>query len=304
MAAEEQRLRETEPYRAAPQSMAAGLDGKCGRLKMRFERDSRGRSVLRHLERRAPMIVQQELYFDEAMPEMPCVYILSSGGPYVDGDRYEQVIELGRAAFAHVSTGAATKVASMRHNHAAISQRFLLEDDAYLEYIPEPVIPCRHARFVSDTTLSVAASATLLHAEIYSSGRRYHGEHFAYDMLSVAMRGERPSGERLFSEKMLIRPALESPATVGVMGDCEIFATALLLTTEHHAAAIYEAVPSGMFRAEGFMAGISPLPNRCGVIYRVAGYETEVVKGVVRAFADRVRREVMQRPLPKEFVWR
>ena len=29
---------------------------------------------------RLPLIVQQELYFDEGMPEMPCVYILSSGG--------------------------------------------------------------------------------------------------------------------------------------------------------------------------------------------------------------------------------
>lgn len=49
------------------------------------------------LDRRAPLIVQQELYFDEEMPGMPCVYILSSGGPNVDGDRYVQNFSVGPA---------------------------------------------------------------------------------------------------------------------------------------------------------------------------------------------------------------
>ena len=80
---------------------------------MLFELDSEGRSILRELERHTPIIVQQELYFDEAMPTMPCVYLLSSGGPNVDGDRYEHYITLRRNAFAHISTGAATKLAEM-----------------------------------------------------------------------------------------------------------------------------------------------------------------------------------------------
>ncbi len=297
-------LRETGPYRAEPQSMTSGMSGKRGYLKMRFERDSRGRSVLRHLERRAPIIVQQELYFDEAMPEMPCVYILSSGGPHVDGDRYEQVVEFAEDTCAHISTGAATKIASMRHNFSALEQRFVLAAGAYMEYLPEPTIPSRGSRLVSDTTLTVDASATALYAEIYSSGRRHHGEHFSYDMLSLATRGRRLSGELLFSEKMLVRPALCNPATVGTMGRYEIFASVFLMTPASHAAEVYEMTRSGIFRDEGLMAGITRLPNACGLVYRVAGCETEPVKRAVRAFADTVRRNVKGRPLPAEFVWR
>ncbi|MDE7141963.1 MAG: urease accessory protein UreD, partial [Muribaculaceae bacterium] len=103
--------REMRPYTATPRAMYVGAPGKHGYLRLGFELDSRGRSILRDLDRRAPLIVQQELYFDEEMPEMPCVYILSSGGPNVDGDRYRQVITLKKDAMAFVSTGAATKLA-------------------------------------------------------------------------------------------------------------------------------------------------------------------------------------------------
>ncbi|MDE7451555.1 MAG: urease accessory protein UreD, partial [Alistipes sp.] len=136
--------KEMRPFAGA---LHTAPDGKRGYLYMGFELDRDGKSILRELERRTPIIVQQELYFDEAMPEMPCVYILSSGGPNVDGDRYEQHFVVRRDAFAHVSTGAATKLAEMRRNYSGMVQRFELEAGAYLEYLPEPVIPCRHTRY-------------------------------------------------------------------------------------------------------------------------------------------------------------
>ena len=92
--------REMNRYLREPEAMYVGAPGKHGYLRMGFELDKTGKSIMRDLERRAPLIVQQELYFDEAMPEMPCVYILSSGGPNVDGDRYRQDITVKKDAFA------------------------------------------------------------------------------------------------------------------------------------------------------------------------------------------------------------
>ncbi|MBQ5715712.1 MAG: urease accessory protein UreD, partial [Alistipes sp.] len=93
--------------------MMAGVSsvGKRGELLMRFERDRSGRSILREMYRRAPVIVQQALYFDEQLPQLPCVYILSAGGPVVEGDEYDYEIALKEGSCAHISTGAATKVA-------------------------------------------------------------------------------------------------------------------------------------------------------------------------------------------------
>lgn len=145
--------KEMSPYLEEPKAMPVGTPGKMGYLYLGFELDDDGKSIMRDLERHAPLIVQQELYFDEGMPEMPCVYILSSGGPNVDGDRYEQRFVVRKGAYAHISTGAATKLAEMRYNYSGLTQVFELEENAYLEYLPEPTIPCRHTRFIADTAI-------------------------------------------------------------------------------------------------------------------------------------------------------
>lgn len=296
--------REVRPYLAQPGAMPVGTPGKTGYLRLGFELDGEGRSILRDWERRAPLIVQQALYFDEQMPEMPCVYILSSGGPNVDGDRNEQHFVVRRGAFAHLSTGAATKLAGMRANYAGLRQRFDLEEEAYLEYLPEPTIPCRHTRFIADTTIRIAPSATLCYAEIYLSGRKHRGERFGYDLLSVRTRVERPDGRRLFGEKFLVRPALRSPETLGAMNGCDLFANVLVLTPPDRAEAIRARTHPFIDRERQLAAGIVRLPNDCGLAYRVLGAESGPVKRLVRDFCSSVRLAVKGKPLFEEFPWR
>ena len=298
--------KEMAPYLAEPTAMPVGSPGKTGYLRLGFELDDEGRSILRDLERRTPLIVQQELYFDEGMPEMPCVYILSSGGPNVDGDRYEQRFTVREGAFAHVSTGAATKLAEMRCNCSGLRQHFELEAGAYLEYLPEPTIPCRHTRFIADTTIRIDPTATLFYAEIYMSGRKYYdrGEKFAYDILSVTTRAARPDGERLFREKFVIRPGRRSPETLGVMNGYDVFANAIVLTPPAEAERIYDRTEAFVDDRRRLAAGITRLPNGCGVLYKALGAETDPVKRLVRSFCATVREEVKRRPMPDEFPWR
>lgn len=298
--------KEMAPYLAQPPAMPVGSPGKVGYLRLGFELDRDGRSIMRDWERRAPLIVQQELYFDEAMPEMPCVYILSSGGPNVDGDRYEQHFIVRENAYAHLSTGAATKLAEMRHNFSGLRQTFELAANAYLEFLPEPTIPCRHTRFISDTLIRIDPTATLFYAEIYMSGRKYFasGERFRYDILSVATHAERPDGEELFREKFIIRPSEVGPDTLGAMNGYDVFANVVVLTPPSEAERIYAATEAFIDRGQHLAAGITCLPNGCGVLYKVLGAETGPVKKLVRAFCSSVRQAVKQRPLPEEFPWR
>lgn len=301
------------PYSEHPRAMAVGVPGKEGFLRMVFCREpGGGRSVLRYLERRVPMIVQQALYFDAYLPGMPCVYILSSGGPNVDGDRYEQHVVLERGAMAHISTGAATKLAEMRYNHSALVQHIQLEEDAYLEYLPQPVIPCRHSRFRSETYLDVHPSATLFYAEIYTSGRRFYissfssefadvGEHFSYDILSLMTEG-RHHGRTVFRERMVVEPSKRRVQLPGRMERYEVFGSAVVMTpmeTLERIYAAYEVTKS----PEGVTA-LTRLPGKCGLLLRVMGERTAWVQEEVRAFCSLVRQTVKNVPLPPEFPWR
>lgn len=298
--------REMLRYLSRPKGAPAGSHGKRGFLRLGFERDSEGRTILRDWERRAPLIVQQALYFDEELPDMACVYILSSGGPNVDGDRYEQIITLREQSMVHLSTGAATKLAEMRYNYSTMRQTIRLEAGAYLEYLPEPIIPCRHARYASDTTIVIEESATLIYGEIFFSGRRFfdRGERFHYDVLSVATRAERPSGERLFREKFVIRPQTDSPQVAGAMGDFDIYANVIVLTPAATADDIYSSTEVFHRPDRGLAAGITRLASACGLQYKVLGNDSGEVKHLVREFASSVRQRVKQRPLRRDFPWR
>lgn len=298
--------KEMSPYLEEPQAMPVGTPGKVGYLYLGFELDADGKSIMRDLDRHAPLIVQQELYFDEGMPEMPCVYILSSGGPNVDGDRYEQNFVVRKDAYAHISTGAATKLAEMRYNYSGLTQRFDLEENAYLEYLPEPTIPCRHTRFIADTAIRIAPTATLFYSEVYMNGRKYFdkGEKFQYDILSVCSHAERPDGRQLFREKFIIRPELYSPASLGAMNDYDVFANVIVLTPAEHADHIYEKTEAFTDPERRMAAGITRLPNNCGLLYKVLGDETGPVKKIIREFCSTVRYEIKGKILPEEFPWR
>ncbi len=300
------KCRELKPYLAETRAMRLGAPGKFGMLDLIFELDDQKKSIMRHWDRRAPLIVQQELYFDEGMPEMPCVYILSAGGPNVDGDRYENRFTVRKNAYAFISTGAATKIAEMIYNFSALKQIFVLEENAYLEYIPEATIPCRNSRYITDTAITIAPSATLFYSEIYTGGRKYYneGELFVYDLLSVCTQAHRPDGTPLFREKLVASPKEKNVRDIGVMHDYDVFANVIVLTPEKDAEAIYNQTQAFIDRNQELAVGISHLPNQAGLIFKVLGKETQPVKRIIREFGSVVRMQVKGKPLPEEFVWR
>jgi urease accessory protein len=156
---------ELAPFQDEPGQLPSGVAGKNAFLRLGFERRGE-RTVLAHLERRAPLLVQQALYWDEALPDLPCIFIITTTGCILQGDRFNIEIDLAPDTRAHVTTQAATKIHSMDANYAAQTQNIVLGENAYLEYLPDPVIPHAHARFLTTTHISMHPSATLLYSEI------------------------------------------------------------------------------------------------------------------------------------------
>ena len=88
------------------------------------------------------------------------------------------------------------------------------------------------------------------------------------------------------------------------MNGFDVFANVVLLTPAEHADAIYDATEAFIDGRSSTAAGISRLPNGCGLLYKVLGSETQPVKRLVREFCSTVRSQVKGRPLPEEFPWR
>ncbi|WFU26433.1 urease accessory protein UreD [Bradyrhizobium sp. CB1717] len=279
--------------------------GKTGFLRLGFERRS-GHTILANLERRSPYMVQRALHCDEGMPGLAFVFLITTTGCVLQGDRLALDVTLGPRAQAHVTSQSATKIHAMDANYAAQSQTITLADDAYLEFLPDPVIPHRHSRFLSDTQISVAPSATLLLSEIIQPGRKHHhpDECFGATVLSIATSAVRPDGRALFTEKLVIEPRRYGMRQTGVMDSFDVFANVILCAPKDTAERIHERAGAGVNLADGLAFGACHLPNDAGLIYKVLGRETTQVKAKVREFWGVVREEVIGAALPPPYLWR
>ncbi|MBB6307180.1 urease accessory protein UreD [Xanthobacter tagetidis] len=298
--------RELTGYQTEPAQMRAAAPGKVGELRLGFLLRN-GRSVLADLYRVTPLLVQQALYWDEAMPELPICSIISIGGGILQGDRYKIDIHVGAGACAHVTTQSANRVHQMDANYASQHQTVTLEAGAYLEYLPDFTIPYRSSRFINQTDIVIAEDATLLYGEMMLAGRKHHhaDERFGLDLLSVAVAVRRPDGRKLFAEKILIEKDDQTIDLPAVMRGYDAFANIMCLAPPDVAARIKDRFethfPPDAPRA---ISGVSRLPNGAGLMLRAVGMETYDVRQEVRRFWSIVREEARGRALPQPSLWR
>lgn len=288
-----------------PPQMASGSAGKTGYLNLVFERRAE-RTILAELALRSPYMAQRALYPEAQAPDLAWLFVITTSGCVLQGDRMALDVTARPGARAHVTTQSATKLHGMDANYATQTQTLTVEDGAYLEYLPEPLIPHRGARYMSDTRISVAASATLLYGEILQPGRKHHhpDEVFGASMLSLATTATRPDGTLLFHEKLVIEPARQPMRRTGVMDGFDVFANAVLVTPPDNAARVLARLDTDVDHAAGVAFGACRLPNDAGLVYKVVGRETAQVKAKLREFWSAAREDITGAALGPPFFWR
>lgn len=295
--------RELANFQDEPPQLPSGSFGKNGRLRLGFERRP-DRTVLTTLHRRAPLIVQQALYWDEEMPGLPCVCMISNAGGILQGDRNIIEVELSEGAQAHLTTQSATRIHEMDANYATQDQILRLGKDSYLEFIPHPIIPHRHARFAQRTTIDIDPSATLVYSEVLMAGRKHYGdgEAFDYDVFSSYVSAKGPGGG-LFAERFVVEPARVGVTGLGVMKNFHVFGNLVVLTPKAHLDAVFQGIEPSIDLDAGLAFGASRLPNDAGVVLKVLGFESAQVVAAIRQVWSVVRQEVVGARVPDRFLW-
>lgn len=296
--------RELGAYQDEPPQLPSGSFGKNAFLRLGFEPGPH-RSVLRTLHRRAPLIVQQALYWDEEMPSLPCVSIISNAGGILQGDRNVIEIDMAADAQAHVTTQSATRIHEMDANYASQTQVLTLAEGSYLEYVPRPIIPARNSRYIQATQISIDPTATLIYSDIMMPGRKHYGdgEIFAYKLFSSTISAERPDGTPLFTEKFVLEPERDNLARLGTMGGFHVFGNVIVLTPKEKADALFELTRPAFDSENEIAYGASRLPHDAGLIFKVLGMESAPVMAKVREFWSEARQIVVDHKVPENFLW-
>ncbi|MFF9349168.1 urease accessory protein UreD [Streptomyces sp. NPDC014734] len=255
---------------SVPDTLAPGSPAKVGILDLAFAVRG-GRTELVERYQKTPLQIMRPLWIDPAMPAMSYVYLMATGGGIAQADRYRMDFHCGPDTEVHLTTQAATKVFRMEHDYATQRVHIAAEAGAYAEYLPDPLILFRDARFHQRTEAVVAQGATLLVGDTVTSGRLARGEHHDYRVLTTDLRIARPDGTLLVIDTMRLVPGAPGRPR-GVLGPGvfaghdhvgSLFVVTDRVPPDELADTLHEAL-AGL----GVLYGVSVLPHDCGAWVR------------------------------------
>jgi urease accessory protein len=283
-----------EAYGAEPiPAAAAGAVGKDGRIAVRFSADADGQTRLVRDFAKVPFHLTGGLTHDEQLPAAATVYVQTPTAGIAQGDRHAIEVTVDPGAVAHVTGQSATKVLRMERNYGAATVDLTVGDGGYLEYLPEPTIVHRDARYRQDCSLSLGADAAAVVGEVLVPGRLARDEAFEFDHAYLGTEATGPDG-LLFADANDLRPAATDPRRPGVLGDHRVLGTLYAVGDPGLSDALHERVAD---RAD-VRAGATHLPNDAGAMVRVLGEDTAPVRAAMRAAWDEARRALVGAPAP------
>jgi urease accessory protein len=277
--------------------LPVGAPGKVGVLELSLARHGGTTRIERHYQR-APLHVYRPIHLDENLPEMAFVFVQQFGDGYVDGDRCRIDIDCGPDTTVHVTTQAATNVYRAERNFASQLVNLHVGSGAVLEYMPDAVVPFRGSRFFQRTCLTADSNATAIVGEMLLPGRVARGELHAYELYRAETEARRPDGTLLFADLLRLSPTEgEGVRSLGLLGGSDVIATLYAVSERQPADELVELVRASLADSD-VLAGVSELPNGCGVSVRLLGRTSKTVRAALTTSWQAVRLALLDAPTP------
>ncbi|HKX82053.1 MAG TPA: urease accessory protein UreD [Nitrososphaera sp.] len=269
--------------------------GANGRAVIEMEFDnSTSKTAIRHQEVAAPLLVQRALYPDAKIPGMAHVYVMSSAGGVLQGDRLLVRVEAGGRTMARITTQSATKLYRMDKGYAVQEVEISANESSYLEFFPKQLIPYRSSRFLQDVTIRTAPGSTVLYSETLSTGRNASGERFDFDACFLRVRGIDSADKLLFADSCNILPAIQGKRALGrLFGEQDNWSTLYVISGKDAIGRMSQGV-NALVRQSGMFAASSLLPDDCGLVVRILDDSIDRIEWLLSTLAGFVRKEVMQ----------
>ena len=269
--------------------------GRRGYLRLVFERQSG--TILAEQSFRAPFHVQRAIHYDEHLPEMAYLYVMSTSGGTLGGDSHRMEIVMRENAVAHVTTQGANRIYGTHAEGASLATDIAMAADSYLEFMPDQTIPYGGSSYCQTARISASRTATLVYVDVVTSGRRAMGESFQYDVYGADVTARDEDGAMIFWDAAFLEPARRNVSRYGILGDYTVTGSVYVLAPRSRVPALYVEINRLVSGNAAVPGGASVMRDNAGVLVRLLGTETRAVMGVARRVAGVVREEMLGAPL-------
>jgi urease accessory protein len=227
-------------------------------------------------------------YTEPELPDLAAVTICSPSGGVLRGDHLSIEVQVDAGARLRLETQSATRLYAMPDGSAQARSLYKVGAGAFLEHIPDPLIPYAGASFRQSSIWEVHESATLIVGEVIAAGREARGEKASYRSVETDIEARRPDGQILFTDATRLLP--DGASGLGFLGDFVALGS-LFVLSEHFTASSFNV-------ALDQHSGSSDLPSQAGAWFKVLAKDSASAAAAVRAAWESARRVLLGRGLP------
>ena len=284
---------EIKKYNLKIEQLEVGKSGKVGILDVELKENNELKTVITKQFSQVPLQLQRAIYPESSLPGMAYLYIISPSGGILQGDRYKTDIMMKNNAVSHITTQGATRIYSMNSNSASQLVNITLDENCYLEYIPDQIIPYQNSRYYQKVNLNIHDDATLIYSEVLTPGRIAMNESFDYDICYLRTYCKNQNNKFRCLENMKIEPKKYNMKIKGVLGKYNIVGTVYVLTKKSKLQKLEEMINEKYRKSEFITFGTSILPNESGIIIKILGNNTEDIFEKIYDVLKITRKEIL-----------
>ena len=284
---------EVKKYNLKIEQLEVGKSGKVGILDVELKQNVELKTVITKQFSQVPLQIQRAVYPENSLPGMAYLYIISPSGGILQGDRYKTDIMMKNNAVSHITTQGATRIYSMNSNSASQMVNITLDENCYLEYIPDQIIPYQNSRYYQKVNLNIHDDATVIYSEVLTPGRVAMKEIFDYDICYLRTYCKNQNNKFRCLENMKIEPKSQNLKTEGIFGKFDIVGTVYILTKKKYIIEIENKISKNLEQFNDISIGTSILPNDSGIIVKILGNNTENIFEIIYKLLKITRKEVL-----------
>ena len=193
------------------------------RLHLSIEANDEGNSIVRVKQQDPPWRVVRGF---PTQGGETLAHIHNVSGGILDTDALHWQVDVAPRAFAQITSTGATRVYRSRSADRVATQKAIVTvaEDAYLEYLPDQLIPFAGARFEQSARIELKQGASVIWWDMVAPGREASGESFLYESLACTLELI-ACGEQILTERWTIAPLVSKLDSATRLGPFRHFAS-------------------------------------------------------------------------------
>jgi urease accessory protein len=258
-----------------------------GHLELKAVARADGRTVIGSQSFRAPYHLSKPYWDADAGALL--VQVVNPTAGILEGDSLASDISVESGAALLVTTPSANRLFKMNGGAAECRQHFTVGKGAWLEMMPEPLVPHRGSRYRQRTRIDVEAGGVLFFVDLLLPGRVAHGEAWEWERLQLETE-IRWDGELVLRERFDQSGAeMKALAMTSGFGERACFGNAVLIAENDGRDVAWKTAVTA-FHNRDCWVGVSAL-RRGGWSLKIVAAEGMKLRETLRA----VRRELLVR---------